>query len=307
MNDNDLIDELREGMHAHTDHMVIPDGFADAARRTARRRSARRAATAGTPLLAAAGIATIVVTGAGSPRHATRVPTVTVDGQTHDTAYIVERVKAKLADDAQNGTVGHTVDYRTGQVAPDGSLINLGWKMNEGYEYLSPAGTEYSSQTQYWQNGTVQFTWSDTYVPGANGAETDTETVVNPASHTYSRKQYSQPTSPAGGGALDLFSTPAQVQQALQSNQVSQQGVATIDGTQAIALLVDVPSNPPQTTVLYVDAQDYQPLRLVQQVNGGGHVLHVEDWIPTTAANIADAEQDTVPAGYTQAAPAKVY
>jgi hypothetical protein len=43
INDNDLIDELRDGMRAHTDRTEVPQGFVDHARRTARRRSARLA------------------------------------------------------------------------------------------------------------------------------------------------------------------------------------------------------------------------------------------------------------------------
>ena len=311
MNDNELIDELREGMHARTDHTEVPNGFADHARRTARRRSARRAAAAGTPLLAAAGVATVLATSAGSggssPR-AAQAPSVTAGGgQAHDTAYIVKRVKANLAADSQNGTVIHSVDYRTGQVSSAGSLVNLGRKVYDEYRYAAPDGTEYSQDTYYNQDGSVQLTGFDTYVPGANGQGTDTETVINPANHEYSQSQYPGTHDPDGGATPNLYSSPTEVQQALQNDQVTQQGTATIDGTQAIALLVNVPSDPPQTTILYVDAQTYQPLRTVQQVSGSNHVLSVEDWVPATPDNIAMAKNDSIPAGYTQAAPNNVY
>lgn len=311
MNDSDLIDELREGMRAHTDHTEVPAGFADDARRTARRRSARRAAAAGTPLLAAAGVATVLVTGVGSrgstPAGAQSAGVTVGGGQAQDTAYILGRVRARLAADARNGAASYGVYYRTGQVSPDGSLVDLGWKMDDGYAYVAPDGTQYSSETQYWRDGSVQLTASDTYVPAAHGHGTDTETVVNPASHRYSRKRYSGTPDPIGGGAVDLFSTPSQVGQALQSGQVSRLGTATIDGTPVIALSVAVPSNPPQTTVLYVDAQSDQPVRMVQQVDGSGHVLHVENWLPATTGTIARAKADTIPTGDTEASPAEVY
>jgi hypothetical protein len=311
MNDNDLIDELRDGMRARTAAAEVPEGFVDHARRTARRRSARRAAAVGTPLLAAAGVATVLATGAsshGSSAHGAQAPNLPADGgQIHDTAYIVGRVQANIVAASQNGTVVQSDDYRTGQVSSDGSLANLGWKMDDGYEYAAPDGTEYSSETQYWQDGTVQLATFDSYVPAAGGDGTDSETVINPASHEFSQRQYQGTPDPDGGAGPDLFSTPSQVQQALQSGHVAQLGSATINGTHAIALSVAVPSNPPQTTILYVDAQSYRPLRLVRQVNGGGHVLLVQNWVPATPANIGMAKNQAIPSGYRRATPAEVY
>jgi hypothetical protein len=88
---------------------------------------------------------------------------------------------------------------------------------------------------------------------------------------------------------------------------VTQAGTATIDGTPAIALTFTLGSVPPANAVLYVDAQTDQPLRLAWQVTGGGHVLSVEDWMGATTGNIALAKNETIPAGYAQAAPAEVY
>jgi hypothetical protein len=319
MNDNDLIDELRDGMRARTDHTQVPHGFADHARQTARRRSARRAAAAGTPLLAAAGVATLLATSAGSgggsassSLRGAQAPNLTVGGgHAQDTAYIVKRVTANVAADSQNGSVIHSVDYRTGEASSDGSLVNLGRKVYDEFKYAASDGTEYSRDTYYNKDGSVQLTGFDTYVPGAKGQGTDTETVINPASREYSQTQYPGTSDPDRGPTPDLFSTPSQVQRALQSGQVTHQDTATVDGAQAITLSVAVPAAPDQTAkidlLLYVDAQSYQPLRTVQQVNGSNHVLSVEDWMPATPDNIAPAKNDSIPAGYTKAAPNKVY
>ena len=48
------------------------------------------------------------------------------------------------------------------------------------------------------------------------------------------------------------------MQQALKSGPVTQEGTATVDGTQAIARSVTLRSVPTQTTTLFVDAQIYR-------------------------------------------------
>jgi hypothetical protein len=311
MNDHDLIDELRDAMRARTDHTEIPDGFAENARRTAHRRSARRATATGAPLLAAAGIATVVATGVGSGRSSSpqaRTPNVTVSGgRSQDIIYVVKRVKANLAADTHDGTVIQSDDYRAGQLSSDGSLINLGRKVYDGYGYTAPDGTEFSTDTYYDTDGSVEITGFDTYAPGGNGTGTQTETVINPAKQEYSRRQYPGTPDPDAATTPSMFSTPSQVQQALQSGQVTQAGTATIDGTPTIALTFTLQSAPPASAVLYVDAQSYEPLRMAWQVNGSGHVLSVENWMPATPGNIALAKDDSIPASYTEAAPAKVY
>ena len=98
------------------------------------------------------------------------------------------------------------------------------------------------------------------------------------------------------------------MQQALQSGQVTQQGTATVDGTQAIALSMtapNAPGNPSTHIALYVDAQTYQPLRTVAVVDGAPD-LSVGDWVPATPGNIAMAKDESVPAGYTRATPQQV-
>lgn len=89
------------------------------------------------------------------------------------------------------------------------------------------------------------------------------------------------------------------MQQALQSGQVTQLGTTTVNGTQAIALSIKVPSVPgatPYDLTLYVDAETYEPLRTVVHYTWPG--LFVTDWVPATPGNIAMAKDGSIPAGY---------
>ena len=104
-------------------------------------------------------------------------------------------------------------------------------------------------------------------------------------------------TSPAAG----LQSSPSEVQRALQSGQVTQEGTTTVNGTQAIALSVTLPSAEDLDYTLYVDAQTYQPLRTVTVATSADNsTANVADWIPATPDNIAKAEDNSIPAGYTK-------
>ncbi len=275
-------------------------------------RPAVRFATVGTAAAVAAGV--IVASGLGrassTPRlafpgvHASRVPSV----QSEDTAYIVSRVKARVAA-AQTGTVVRYALYSGGDVTADGSLVNLGWKMDEGYEYAAPDSTQYAHDTMYYQDGSIELATFEDWTPGATADRgTDTETVINPDADEYSQTRYEATFNPnlVATPRPDVFSTPAQIQQALQSGRVTQQGTLTIDGTQAIALSMiapNAPGNPSTDVALYVDAQTYEPLRTVAIV---GSDLTVSDWVPAAADNIAAAKDESIPAGYTKTTPLQV-
>lgn len=304
MNDNDLIDQLSEGMRAHTDHTEVPDGFADHARRTARRRSARRAAAAGTPVLAAAGVATVLATSTGSGSsspHVAQGPTVTVGGgQAHDTAYIVKRVKAKVADANQSGTAIHGSLYGNSDENSDGSL-SLGAKYEDEYDYTAPNGAAYDHETYYHSDGSPRLITSNMCSPDGDCIGT----IINPVNHTYSQTQTSG-SSGSEGPTPNLNSSASEVQQALQSGQVTQMGTTTVNGTPAIALSVTftAPSGAtPTHFTLYVDAHTYQPLRTVTTVLVlDDHNVSVSDWVPATPDNVAQAQANSIPAGYMKVA-----
>jgi hypothetical protein len=92
------------------------------------------------------------------------------------------------------------------------------------------------------------------------------EDPVDIANHTYSQ-QHTEYSVTGGANApwyqaLDLWSSPSEVQQALQSGQAPQKGTTTVaDG------------NP-------------RP--------------YVADWMPATPDDIAKAKDDPIPAGYTK-------
>ena len=305
--DNDLIHRLQSGIAERQSGVSAPAGIADTARRAARRRTATRAVGAGVPVLAAAGVAAVLAIGsspgstaAGGPGaggSALSAPTGAV--KIEETAYIVRRVKAKVAADSQNGMASHYYSYSSGSESPDGSLVNLGPRDRDGaWQYIAPDGTRSTRSTYHNNDGSVRLITNALLVPGVNGKGTYTGTIINATSHTYSQTQFKGvPTSDTP--APNLQSSSSEVQQALQSGQVTQMGTTTVNGTHAIALSIKAPSVPratPYDLTLYVDAQTYQPLRTVVHYSWPG--LFITDWVPATPDNISQAKDDSIPAGY---------
>jgi hypothetical protein len=134
-----------------------------------------------------------------------------------------------------------------------------------------------------------------------NGKQDDARTIINLATHTYDQAQFER-TSASNGPAPNLDRSPSQVQRALHNGQVTFNGTATVNGTQAIALSIKVPpvsGARSATLALYVDAHTYQPLRTVTTFDGHPDLL-VADWMPATPRNVAHAKADAIPAGYTK-------
>jgi hypothetical protein len=313
--DNDLINQLQSGIAERQSGISAPDGIGEQARRGARKRTATRAVGAGVPVLAAAGVATVLAIGSssaptpatgpsvgGSNGSALSAPTGPV--KVEDTAYIVRRVKANVAN-GQGGAVIHGYTYARGDVSSDGSLVNLGAKIDDEYDYTASDGTTYMRSGWNNPDGSPYLTGSNVLVPDSNGdgKSTDTRTLINPVSHTYTRAQFSGVSDPTAGlPTPNLYSSSSEVQHALQTGQVTQQGTAIVNGTEAIALSIKEPSMPGtanQNLTLYVDAQTYQPLRTVLVLDGHPDLL-VADWMPATPDNIAQAEDGSIPAGDTR-------
>jgi hypothetical protein len=296
--DNDLIDKLQSAIAERQSGISAPDGIGDQARRGARKRTATRVVGAGVPVLAAASVATVLAVSSGSSSPAAPGPGAG-PVKVEDTAYIVRRVKAKIAD-SQGGAVIHDYSYARGDVSSDGSLVNLGSKIADEYDYAAADGTTYMRSA--WNNldGSPYLTGSNVLVPDGNGdgKGVDTRTLINPATHTYSQAQFSGVSDPkAGLPTPNLYSSSSEVQQALQSGQVTHEGTATVNGRQAIALSIKLASTADADLTLYVDAQTYQPLRTVMAIDGHPDLL-VADWMPATPANVAHAKHDAIPAGY---------
>jgi hypothetical protein len=309
--DNDLIARLQSAIPEHQSDISAPEGFGDSARRAARRRTATRVVGAGVPVLAAAGVATVLATSSGSSatggsRSNGSAPSAAVASgpvKTEDTAYIIKRVRARIAETDQGGIVIRTAIYSSGDVTGNGTLSNLRDKSYEVYAYTAPGGNEYARTLMYQEDGSPWLTMVNQFTPDGDGQGDDRETIINPRHDTYTQTQRSGASNPdAHEPTPDVSSSPAEVQHALQSGQVTKAGTATVDGAQAIALSVKVRSNPhtlSEKLTLYVDAHTYQPLRAVTTYDGFPG-LEVDDWVPATPDTIAKAEDDSIPAGYTK-------
>jgi hypothetical protein len=100
--------------------------------------------------LVAAAVATVLATSSGSGSTAAGGPSAgssalsapTGAVKVQDTAYIVKRVKATIADEGQSSIVIHTDRYASGDVSADGSLT-LGPQNGEGWDYEAQDGTFY--------------------------------------------------------------------------------------------------------------------------------------------------------------------
>lgn len=225
-----------------------------------------------------------------------------------DTAPIVTHAKAAITDASQSGLVLHTYGYFSARESPDGALVHSGPKNGEGYQYIAPDGTCYQRNWTYNKDGSpTGIIGHGLTGPVVNGKQVVTLTIINRASRTYSQEQteYSVTGGPnaPGSPALGLASSPSEVQQALQSGQVTQKGTTTVNGTPAMALSVPVPLPNAQGVhlTLHVDAGGYQPLRTVTVVDGNPSGPYVADWMPATPDNIVKAKDDSsIPADYTK-------
>ncbi len=140
--------------------------------------------------------------------------------------------------------------------------------------------------------------------PIVNARRSVTETTINNANHTYSQTQTTEVYGSAAANAraqpaVNLNSTSSEVLRALQSGQVTQLGMTTVNGKQAFALSVKK-LRIPGAFIVDVDAQSYEPLREVSTVTGNPSPPDISDWLPATPANIAKAKGESIPAGYTK-------
>jgi hypothetical protein len=201
--------------------------------------------------------------------------------------------------------VRHTFGYFSGGVNADGSLVHSGPMTEEGYAYIAPDGTRYSRALGYNRDGSpMDIIGHSVMGPLVDGKVHKTSTVINHADHTY-RLRHEEYSIPGGASersyeALDLWSSPAEVRQALQSGEATQKGTTAVHGTSAIALSITVPGAPNLHRTVYADALTCQPLRTVTTADGNPRP-YVADWMPATPENIAKAKEERpIPVGYTR-------
>jgi hypothetical protein len=276
-----------------------------------RRPTARFSLLAVTALLAAGvAVAVALTVGGRSPR---AVPsTGGPPPAARETAYIVRRVRARLA---QLATAGQgLVLERTGTIGngtPGDPIVH-----NSDWAYVDPrSGIAYQRSVDRAAGGAVLSINTLVTTP-VNGVLHTKVRFLDPSSGTYFVTGHAPPggtiaEARAAGTQLGIRSTARQIEQALKSGAVTQRGTATVDGKPTIKLLVP-PSPalvsvglPRDTTItLYVDEKTYLPVEQVDDVPVGhdgsaGHNTSVSRWLPATPLNIA-LTRSRVPTGYRQ-------
>ena len=300
LNNTDLVEELHAGMCERADTIDAPAGLPASARRIARRRTATRAATAGVPMLAAAGVATVLAVGGGSGHGGASVPAGSaaqasapqaLSGHAEDTAYIVRRVSAKLDQAGQTEVVERVSAGGNGNPGSDST--------NPVWSYTDPqTGDYYSSSQLISPSGTDVYEQYIVGTPDGNQMKYQS-TNLNPV-----QQEYAVQTSV---GPVDSDSPAADAQQIkseLASGKATQDGTATIDGQSTIKLTL--PNTAGYTDTLYVNSQTFEPVEstgeMVINPNDGadGTNTVTEKWLPATAANIANATLAQLPSRFTE-------
>lgn len=300
---NNLIDELRAGIAERMAEIRAPEDLAHRARRIARRRTSTRALGAGLPALAVVGAVGALAGTSGRSGTATTGsvrgvgPHASVQHSTaHDTAYIVARIRARLAvADRGGGVVLSTLDKTSYPTYRD-------------VTYLDPrTRIFYQNDQAYNRQGRELFANSDADIPIRDYMHFRAFTI-DYSNHTWAQgesvasepfqKHPAPPTHPSPPGVL---SPPSAIEKALTSHLATRVGTTKIDGIPVIVLKGTAGHD---HITLYVDAQTYQPLREIECARGKFHLDAIIDVLPATAANIARAKNlPKIPPGYTRTSP----
>jgi hypothetical protein len=273
-----------------------------------RRPMVRYAAFAMTALVAAGGVLAVSIGGSAPPS----APSPSVGPPpTRETAYIVERVRARLALLAMAGD-GQVLERtsRIGNGAPAHPVVR-----NSDWAYIDPrSGVAYQRSVDRSASGAVLSVNTLVTTPVDGVLHTQVR-FLDPSSRTYFVTRHAPPGGTVAGAAtagtqLGIRSTARQIDQALSGGAVTQQGTATVDGQATIKLSVPPSPRlvgaglPRQTTItLYVNAKTYQPVEQIENVPLGhgtaaGGNTSVSRWLPTTPATTA-LTKSRIPAGFT--------
>jgi hypothetical protein len=98
-------------------------------------------------------------------------------------------VKANVAASSQDGSLWHSVQFEGGTLNSDGSLVNLGTKEADTYDYEAPDGTGGFREVSYNDDGSTYLDITERFSRDANGTVDDAQTIVNPSGHVYSQTQ----------------------------------------------------------------------------------------------------------------------
>ena len=251
------------------------------------RRSRRRMRVA-VPALAVAvavGAAVVVAAGGlnGSSNHgAGGSPGSQIGAVAHgqDVAYIVRRVAGHLVA----GT-GEVMQY------PSTGAGNFSY---DSWGYTDPqTGAQYLSSVGTLANGTTFYSETQDATP-SNGAMRYRDVFVDPIQQVYAVRD-THTSTPA---APPVPAPVQQLQQKLRSGEATREGIVTINGEATLEISFATSPDPQgATSTLYVNPQSYEPVRFVWTAGASTDAVN---WLPATAANIANAEPTQIPTGYTQ-------
>ncbi len=300
LNNTDLVEELYAGMCERADTIDAPAGLAASARRIARRRTATRVASAGVPMLAAAGVATVLAVGGVSGHGGASVPAGSgaqasapqvLSGHAEETAYIVRRVSATLDQAGQTEVVESVSAGGNGDPGSDST--------NPVWSYTDPqTGDYYSSSRLILPSGTDVYEQYIVGVPDGDQMKYQS-TNLDPV-----QQEYAVQTSVGPVASDNPAADAQQLKSELASGKATQDGTATIDGQATIKLTL--PNSAGYTDRLYVNAHTFEPVESTGEMvinphdGADGTNTVTEKWLPATAAIIANAKLAQLPSGYTK-------
>jgi hypothetical protein len=259
----------------------VPPGLASRAyrRHRGRRAAARAIVAAGTAAVAAIGAA-VAFSGPAAPA-------------TRNTAYVVGHV-AQALDTVPAGTILHErMTYIPAGTGPGTDPITF-WANSSRVrmEIFTPAGqlvSDWGSLTTPTAFSAVDVNyrakvWSRTAGPGSNPVPADQLTCSSTSRHI-----------------LVIFN-PSEMVDLLRAEvscgMLKADGTATVNGVSVIKLNVAMPHG---TKTYWVSPTTYLPVRITVNRGAGAPVMQDDlQWLPPTAANVAELSFPVPPSGFTQ-------
>jgi hypothetical protein len=308
MTDSELIEHLRAALDDEAADLRVLSGAALRARSRGRRRRAVRGLFVGLPAVA---VATGLVIGAQTGQ-APGNPSITAD-------YVTTHAEAAL--DHADGYI-----ERTTQQFPGGSITTLRDPQTSAMEQTIIVGARVTvcwsapsnpSATKAPNSGTD--TKNLTGAPGTGNTAFDgswRNTCVDHVARGWWEQAAREPWPVARQAIgsrtlLTPLSDPYQIEVALKSGQVEVLGRGEMAGRDAI--LLQVTARAGGVTMLWIDAQTYQPIHvnLPDGTPGATPVPDAADtgagldvvWLPKTASLLAEVETPQIPADYVQTKP----
>lgn len=280
LTDDQLAARIGPRLRAELAGLPVPDMLAALHRRRARRARAA-AALAALPVAGAAVAAAVLFPGPAAP----------AAPRTQDAAYVVSRVTQALG-----AVPGGTVLSVQSTSEPPSSVIDI-WasgpdmriKISAAGKLVSDAGTvaagaatktvfvDYRDKT-WWRSSAA------TAGDGSSGAASAKSVCDSP-----------------DGAAVDPGRMAADLRAWVSCGALKAAGTATMGGVTVIGLTSAARYG--TTFTWYVNSSTYLPVRMTTAGQGSSRSQEDFQWLPPTAANLAELDLPAAPRGFTQVAP----